>query len=271
MTSFHFNDGTQQLFGVYHAAEPAEKRPPAVLLCNPFGEEALRAHRIFRILAERLARAGAHVLRFDYYGAGDSLGACGELRLSGMAQNIRAAHLELLEMSGASRAVWVGLRLGAAAAVLASEERVRGLAGLYLWEPVINGPAFLAEAGALHIRHIASVFDQPVETVLRRLGPPPAAPSESVGFEISDDMHADLNALDLTCIDQRPARSVKAITEERTEEMAGLAAHLEALGAQVDWRLDEEQVSWNSDKAMNEFIMPNKSVNAIVAAIGDWR
>ena len=37
---------------------PARLRPAsvAVLLCNPFGEEAVRAHRAYRVLAQRLVR-----------------------------------------------------------------------------------------------------------------------------------------------------------------------------------------------------------------------
>jgi len=66
MTPFHFGDSSRKLFGVYHRAGTASAQAPAVLLCNPFGEEAIRAHRIYRILAERLARHGAHVLRFDW-------------------------------------------------------------------------------------------------------------------------------------------------------------------------------------------------------------
>src|ERR1700755_3241688 len=51
---------------------PVEAGDVALLICNPFGYEALCAHRALRVLAERAALAGAHVLRFDYRGTGDS-------------------------------------------------------------------------------------------------------------------------------------------------------------------------------------------------------
>ena len=58
MIPFRFGLPTRQLYGVFHPA--AQPRTPAigVTLCNPFGQEAVRTHRLYRIMAERLARAG---------------------------------------------------------------------------------------------------------------------------------------------------------------------------------------------------------------------
>src|SRR3954464_11609473 len=63
-----------QLLGTLHRPQRLRPRSTAVLLCNPFGEEASRAHRMFRVLATQLERAGYPALRFDYSGTGDSLG-----------------------------------------------------------------------------------------------------------------------------------------------------------------------------------------------------
>ena len=65
---------SQQLLGAFHVAQRLQPRSTAVLLCNPFGEEASRSHRTFRVLATQLERTGFSVLRFDYSGTGDSLG-----------------------------------------------------------------------------------------------------------------------------------------------------------------------------------------------------
>jgi len=188
-----------------------------------------------------------------------------------MSGDIRIAHEELLDMSGAMRAVWVGLRLGASAAVRASQERNRGLAGLVLWDPVISGADFLREIAQAHITHLANCFDQPVETIMRRIGAPPPAPKEALGFEISLAMTEELQALDLLSIAARPARSVMIIAARAPETDPALRAHMEELGAKIDWRRDEEEVSWNSDQAMNEFIVPAKTLDLVTAAIGAWR
>ena len=66
-----FGAASRSLFGWYHApAEP--RRATGVVICNPIGDDDVRAHRPLRHLAERLARAGLAVLRFDFDGTGDS-------------------------------------------------------------------------------------------------------------------------------------------------------------------------------------------------------
>ena len=53
------------LFGFFHPAVGVS-RATGVVLCPPVGADLVRAHRALRHLAERLARAGFDVLRFDF-------------------------------------------------------------------------------------------------------------------------------------------------------------------------------------------------------------
>ena len=145
MKPFHFGPSAAPLYGVYHPAHQQEGRAPAVLLCNPFGVEAIRAFRIYRILAEKLAAAGSPVLRFDYTGTGNSAGDDAAFSVSRAVEDILLAHQELLDTSGASRVAWLGLRFGAGLALLASQQKPRGLGGLCLWDPVTEGQAYLTE------------------------------------------------------------------------------------------------------------------------------
>ena len=70
-----FGPAHAQLFGLHHAPDPETARGTGVILrCNALGYEAMCAHRTYRHLAERLARAGFNALRFDYHGTGDSSG-----------------------------------------------------------------------------------------------------------------------------------------------------------------------------------------------------
>lgn len=63
MTPFRSGPPQHQLLGFFHLGEPGRVRPAAVSLCNPFGQEAIRAQRTFRVLAERQTRAGMPALR----------------------------------------------------------------------------------------------------------------------------------------------------------------------------------------------------------------
>ena len=74
VVSIEYFGVARQLLGALHVPQRLRRRATAVLLCNPFGEEASRAHRTFRVLATQLERAGYASLRFDYSSTGDSQG-----------------------------------------------------------------------------------------------------------------------------------------------------------------------------------------------------
>ena len=63
--------------GFFHPARGGKGRS-GVVLCNPFGSEQNCTYRCYRHIAERLSFAGVNVLRFDYYGTGNSPGADAE-------------------------------------------------------------------------------------------------------------------------------------------------------------------------------------------------
>ncbi len=258
-TAFHFGDSARPLYGVFHAAK-LRAGGPAVLLCNPFGEEAIRAFRIYRLLAEKLAAEGAPTLRFDYYATGDSSGDCSEASLSGFVEGIREAHQELLDMSGAARSIWIGLRLGGAAAVLAARQSPQGLAGLILWDPIVTGAAYLDELAAGHRAAIESQIGRP----------PSDALSEAIGFELTDEFRRELAALNLL-LGERTARKVIVIAGGDPATDPALRTALTDAGADVDWRADLDEASWNSDKALNSFVVPTRTLELIVETVRLWR
>ena len=88
---FYFGAPERRLFGIFHPTAAASSALPGVLLCPAFGQEAVRAHRMMKVLAERLVRAGHPVLRFDFYGTGDSMGEDIDADLDGWAGDIHVA------------------------------------------------------------------------------------------------------------------------------------------------------------------------------------
>src|SRR5215217_413896 len=77
MNPLYFGSSQKPLYGVYHPPKSQPGRPvrtTGVVLCYPLGQEYMRAHRAFRQLATLLTKSGFPVLRFDYYGTGDSGG-----------------------------------------------------------------------------------------------------------------------------------------------------------------------------------------------------
>ena len=70
---FYLGAGESGVFAVHHRPA-APGSPVAVLLCAPFGNAELCAHRSLREWATTLAAGGHHALRFDLPGTGDSAG-----------------------------------------------------------------------------------------------------------------------------------------------------------------------------------------------------
>lgn len=182
-----FGPPEAQRFYAHHVPSVSLARPRAVLLCNPGPQEFRQAHFALRTLADRLAERGAHVLRFDYVGTGDSAGASDVGSLDGWADDVHDAVDELRARAGVSRVSVVGLRLGAAVAARAAARGTR-IHELVLWDPVIRGARYLAELDALQER-IRLDLAYPISDIVD---------SETLlGHRMSVTQRAELEALDL--------------------------------------------------------------------------
>ena len=140
-----FGPPGRQLYGFHHV--PRGAPTSAVLLCPPWGREYQYSHRTLTVLGGRLQARGAHVLRFDYSGTGDSWGDSTEASLDLWIEDLGHAVEELRMTSGLQMVDVVGLRLGAflAARAAASMPNIRTL---LLWDPVTSGTAWIEEMGA---------------------------------------------------------------------------------------------------------------------------
>ncbi len=144
MNAFFFGSSKRQLFGAYHPPASGRARKRAVVLCYPWGQEYLRAHRAFRRLTALLGSAGVHVLRFDYAGTGDSAGEGTDATIATAVEDIGTAIDELKDMSGIPRVGLVGLRLGAMLGAMAATGR-RDVDSIVMWDPVLDGREYIEE------------------------------------------------------------------------------------------------------------------------------
>jgi pimeloyl-ACP methyl ester carboxylesterase len=267
MRPFHFGKSQSPLFGIHHppaaAPQPAggAGRAGAVLLCNPFGQEAIRAHRIYAVLATKLSRLGYHVLRFDYTGTGDS---SGEVEEGGQAQwidDIVEAHDELAAASEVNRIAWVGLRYGATLAVLAAEKMPRPLADLVLWDPVVSGAPYLGELQEMHAAFMRED--------LLDWAPGPNAGKEALGFPISPELRAAISAIDLAGAPARHPRTrrLTVVASRQTAEIDRLRKAIPGWEIPSRWLDVATSSPWNSEEAMNSALVPIDVLDAIVARI----
>lgn len=141
LEAFYFGPSDSYLFGVFHPPEGMH-RNEAIVLCNPFGQEYLRAHKSMRRLAINLARLGYPVLRFDYRGTGDSAGDLDGISAEHWVTDIGYAVQELMDMSAVPRVALIGLRLGALMAAKAATEH-NHVSRLIMWDPVVDGGVYV--------------------------------------------------------------------------------------------------------------------------------
>jgi uncharacterized protein len=135
------NDTGQQLFGTLH--RPAGPRPalPAVVLLSPGVKMRVGPGRLYTPLTEMLNSLGYTVLRFDFFGLGDSEGELQEDMLADVYNNIEVGRYVgdtlsalrwLRKTHGFDRFILGGLCGGAITALLAAEQdaSVEGLLSL---------------------------------------------------------------------------------------------------------------------------------------------
>ncbi len=115
----------------------SSKRTTGVVLLAPLADERKSSLRPMVEIARALAGAGVAALRIDYRGTGDSGGNARNVSLESMTADAVAAAGWMRDEIGCREVVLVGLRLGAAVAILAAKD-ARAHA-LVLVEPVVKG------------------------------------------------------------------------------------------------------------------------------------
>lgn len=156
MTPMMFGSSSRRLFGIYEPGAGASHQATAAVICAPWGEEYLHSHRPLRFLARRLAEAGVHTLRFDYFGTGDSGGDVADASLRGAEDDVLTAVEELKATADAERVLLIGMRLGANLAMSAAARSPADVSGLVLWDPVVDTDGYFGERrrAVLHPRRI---------------------------------------------------------------------------------------------------------------------
>ncbi|WP_082446101.1 alpha/beta fold hydrolase [Marinobacter lipolyticus] len=141
MEAFYFGPSESYLLGVFHPRQ-STSRNEAVVLCNPFGQEYLRAHKSMRRLAINLSKLGYSVLRFDYRGTGDSAGDLTGVTADHWVEDIEHAIQEAVDMAAVPKVALIGLRLGALVAAKAAKNNNQ-VSRLVMWDPIADGSSYL--------------------------------------------------------------------------------------------------------------------------------
>lgn len=244
MHRFFFGESARKLYGAYSAPVGGRSFGPPVLLCYPFGQEQIRAHMAFRQIARLLTRAGRGVLRFDYFGTGDSAGDLEEAEFSVWVDNTRTALEELRILAGAGSLSVIGLRLGAAVATAALTNR-KDVARLVLWDPVVSGASFLREMEAQTLDTFGSSW-------------------WVNGFPLSEGFRDSLRGLDLPSMPVPEPTTVLHVQSELRSMDENLKARWANRVAKLEEIVTRDPGDWNYLDDVGGILLPNETVRVIV-------
>jgi uncharacterized protein len=255
---FYFGSGDKPLFGCCHEPQSGRRRECAVVVCQPVGHEYVNSHRALRRLAARLSDADFPVLRFDYYGCGDS---AGDGEAGGIAQwleDTAKAISEIRRMTGIVRVCLVGLRLGGALAATIGAER-GDIEGLVLWDTIVSGKVYLEGLLSLQKR-ILRLRPKP------KRGQKSEYPMHILGFPLTTSFSAELEAVNLLALAKTPAKNVLIIETDATASEDGLRDHLNRTEARVEYEHLEAPRVW-MPTADGSLLVPARVLQSVVSWI----
>ncbi len=255
--SFYFDAEDRRLFGTYHAPAYREDRRCGVVLCYPLGQEYIRSYRLYHQLAVRLAASGYHVFRFDYFGTGDSAGEDGEGTPALWVRDILCAIEELRDSGDVEKISLIGLRLGAALAALAAEENAQ-VHSLVLWEPVVDGTAYLQELQTMHRNWLDRQLYRPARKVLAGNN------GEILGFPFPPLLRDHIGRIRLANRHRPPAPHCLILSNTNHPAYRHLSRRFQEMGAASENRLIPEPQVWYKDERLDHYLVPNQSLEAII-------
>lgn len=234
--ALYFDAAEHKLFGWLHRPPAGTTAGIGLVICKPFGYEAICSHRSVRAFAEAAATLGVPTLRFDYLGTGDSpeIGPQPD-QLDVWSRDVVAAVAELQRRTGVERVCLLGVRLGALLATLAASQ-CKAVSALILIAPVISGRRYLRELRTTVLA--ASLGSDPAEASSGAPADIPAAGAGSMevaGFLFSAATLAALALVDLKMRDVPPVSDMLVIDGGSLPAARGWAEQVSGLGIRTKY------------------------------------
>lgn len=257
MNPFYFGSAPHRLFGIY-SPPLARPRSQGVVLCPASGQDYVRSHRVLKALSDELTRNGFHTLRFDYFGCGDSAGEAKEGRIRRWLTDIPLAMNELAAVAGTTKLSVVGVRLGAALALMQPTPQEQFQCAV-LWDPIVQGVNFLQLQKSLHEDMIAD------RTSFRDRGAisEKARTRQLLGFPFPPELEEELRQVDLLTLPSAPTRRCLMI-DFQSDAQRALCRRLSELGVDCAHFPSPSAKDWDNLQQLSSLIVSFEVVPAIV-------
>jgi len=265
VTPIRFGPAGRELFGLFQAPCVSDALAQSVLICNPFGQEYVRCHRLIKVIADRLVRAGFHVLRFDFFATGDSAGNDGDGDLMQWGHDIQSAHEEVSTLSGNASTSWIGLRLGGSIAAMASQRVDVPPRRLVLWDPIVDGASYIKELQASHVAGLEVLahwsrtkFEQTAAASMQH---------EMLGFALPKELWQQISEISPITLTSARAQQIETFCNANTDHFRQLEKTLAASASPIRLTPIETKIIWASNEAMNSAIVPSEALSGIIASL----
>ena len=124
-----FQSDGSQIVGMLHSSESSK----IIIMCHGFTSNKTEKNKLFVEAARKFSEEGYDVLRFDFFGSGDSEGDFQDSLVSKNIQNLKDA-ADWAKQNGYLETAVLGISMGAATAVLTASDI--DLKALVLWSTV---------------------------------------------------------------------------------------------------------------------------------------
>ena len=211
-------------------------------------------HGVLRRLALNLARSGIDILRFDYFGVGDSAGESDEIDLDGWRRDIEMAIDELKSMAAVERLTLLGVRLGASLAADVAEAR-NDINALVLWDPVIKGEEYLADLDAAHQAFI--------DARTHHFSLPPTDVRHRACYPFPAKFELGLSKLDLGSLFPKLPQNILLVITERLDLQSSLLEQGRQAGGRFSVKHVSDPAPWRQDAPGWYGAMPTEAMEGI--------
>ena len=208
-----------------------------IIFCHAFAEEKLWSHRVVVNFCRKLAIGGNHVIRFDFYGHGDSHGDFSNSTIDSMKDNLGDIVKYAKNIYDQDTKVGiVGLRLGANIVIEYVEEN-KDIDWVVLWEPIVDGKKYIKELLRINMATQLAVHKKVVRDSRELIK----------GLERNETVNID--GYELTHILYKQIAEINLLKEKKYNSRV-LLVFIDKLGKKINEKIMKYANTWKNGNAI---------------------